>query len=247
MVAKTSPAILAAMFRRFQRRVYEAEGQRLSMREVSADLATKEARQPRAVDELAKPDVNALARWTNPKKPNWFIPISRVQEVAVALGASQNEVDALMLVRLKELAANNPQHDVLVCGAWVAQRVSRNMQLAPDEEAVLAAYRRAVEPAGGITLFGPTQLSRLSQFMHELTQEALREAADEAAFLEPGPGFSDEQLRLARDRAMQACAPRVKNVVTESTSATPARNVPRAVIIKELFARLRSTRDTDSK
>jgi hypothetical protein len=247
MVAKASPAILAALFRRFQRRVHASEGQRLSMREVSADLAVKEAMQPGRTGDDKKPDVNALARWTNPKKPNWYIPVGRVQEVAVALGATQNEVDALMLVRLKELAAHNPQHDALVCGAWVAQRITQNLRLAPDEEAVLAAYRRAAEPAGTLGALGPARLERLAQVMQDLVQEALKEDAAEAAFPDTGLALADEQHRIARARALQACA-RPSKIVDNPTAAHPrVRNVPRAVIVKELFARLRSTRNSSSK
>lgn len=247
MVAKSSPAILAALFRRFQRRVLDKEGQRLSMREVSADLAVKEAMQPCAGAEPKKPDVNALARWTNPKRLNWFIPVARVQEVAAALGASQDEVDALMMVRLKELAAHNPLHDVLVCGAWVGNRVARNMQLPTDEEAILAAYRNAVEPAGSLTIFGPEQLARLSQFMQDLAQEALREAADEATFSESGPEVPDEQMSVARTLARQACARPSRAVDDGPLLETPVRNVPRSVVVKELFARLRSSRDSRPK
>lgn len=247
MVAKTSPAILSAMFRRFQRRVQDTEGQRLSMREVSADLAVKEAMQPGGAVDNKKPDVNALARWTNPKKPNWYIPVGRVQEVAVALGATQNEVDALMLVRLKELAAHNPRHDVLVCGAWVAQRVTHNLQLAPDEEAVLAAYRCAVEPAGLLAVFGPAQQARLAQIMQDLVQDALKEAAEEAILPEAGLVLADDQHRLARARALKACARPTKVVDNTAAERPTARNVPRAVIVKELFARLRSTRNSSAK
>jgi len=247
MVAKTSPAILAALFRRFQRRVQSTEGQRLSMREVSADLALKGATRPDGESADRKPDVNALARWTNPKKPNWYIPIGRVQEVAVALGANQKEVDALMLVRLKEMAAHNPQHDALVCGAWVAQRVAHNLQLAPDEEAVLAAYRHALEPAGHLAVFGPAQQARLAQVMQDLVQEALREAAEEAILPDTGLAISEDQRHLTRVRALEACARPTKVVDNTAVERPAARNVPRAVIVKELFARLRSTRSSTAK
>ena len=240
MVAKTSSAILTALFKRFQQRVFEREGQRLSMREVSADLAIREGRKTPEPNLSRRPDVNALARWTNPKESNWLIPISRVQEVASSLGANQDETDALMLVRLKELAAHNPHHDVLVCGAWIANRVARNEQLPPDEAAVLAAYRQATAPAGRLVAFGTEQLLRLEQFMRQLTLESLAAEAQESS--DGGPIVTDMQMQVIRERAQSALAQRSSKPTKPAVPNAAVRSLPRAVVVRDLFRRLRSIR-----
>lgn len=201
MVAKTSPAILAALFRRFQTRTRAEQGFKISMRRVSEDLLVKERvrRHARAADApdgpAPKPDANALGRWTNPgDKANWFIPISRVPEVARLLGAGEGEVDALMMVRLNELVARDPEHDAVVAGEWVAKYVQRALALDEEEQAVLDAFRhsRAKTP---YTVLDDGRKEQVQAFFESLVQQHLNGLSDDA------PEFD------AVDVAFEALAP----------------------------------------
>lgn len=255
MVAKTSPAVLAALFKRFQRTTFAARGMKLSMREVSADLAVRDkvkeagtvkpgtAGDPSGGAAVPTPiDQNALARWTNPKRPNWFIPLSRVQSVARSLGASQSETDALMIVRLQELAAHNPDHDVLGCGAWIAARIACSHALAADEQAVLAAYRRATAPAGCMLIFEGKRLEELEAYLKDVTQATLRDAAQDAQETEDDQVLSAAERVALRSnaRAMLGTRDVAPSESAGKESSLPTRNVPRAVLVRELFKALRA-------
>jgi hypothetical protein len=174
MSAKSSPELLVNLFARFQRRAKAETGVKVSMRKVSEWLLA-----PPLQSVKRKPDANALGRWTNPGgRPNWFIPVGRVLDVARQLGASPEERDALMLARIAEIAKADPKHDVVVCGTWVAERVTEQHRLNDDEQAVLDAYRKscAVSPYRMMT---PNRLARLQHVLEELAREHLAELASE--------------------------------------------------------------------
>jgi hypothetical protein len=206
MVAKTSPAILAALFKRLHRRVPADARSQVTMRRVSAELL---ARQPatRSDGRALKKDANALGRWTNPgERPNWFIPISRAQEVAQMLGASQNEIDALMLVRLRELAARDPAHDGVVVGAWVNDFTQRALALDDEERAVLECFRASRVRSPYAVLDG-ARMARLQSYFNQLVQEHLNELGNEHAGAGLGgcddasDGAGGESHRSLRERA----------------------------------------------
>jgi hypothetical protein len=218
------------------------------MRQVSEELLSQTAATPAGNDQenaeaarpgaKRKPDVNALGRWTKPGgRSNWHIPVGRVIDVAHQLGATSDERDALMLARLTEIAKDDPKHDVLVCGAWVAERVSEQHQLDSDEQAVLDAFRktRAVTPYSMIT---PTGLAKLQGLFEELAQEHLAELAQE----QDGDGgaselSADDETRLRERRTAAMTALR-------ETKAPPKRptQVSAQVLARRFLRSLRNAR-----
>jgi hypothetical protein len=211
MSANTSPQLLANLFARFQRRAQAEAGVKMSMRKVSEDLLSpaasvvaksgNEASTPAGKKQRRTADVNALGRWTRPGgRHNWFIPIGRVLDVARRMGATEEERDALMLARLAEIAEQDPKHDVLVCGAWVAERVSRQHELDADEQAVLDAFRRsrAVSPYSTLS---SSRLAKLERLFGELAREHLAELALESADAAHEADMSpDDEARLRAKR-----------------------------------------------
>lgn len=215
MPAKSSPELLANLFAKFQRQVKASTGVTLSMRRVSEELlarpapgrgtASGESTVGDGTARTRKPDVSALSRWTKPSgRSNWHIPIGRVMEVTHQLNASTSERDALMLARLSEIAQTDPEHDVLVCGAWIAGRVSDQLQLDADEQAVLEAFRknRAVSPYSMLT---PSRLARLGAVFGEMAHEHLSELApDDDASPDDYSPADEARLRARRDATMAA-------------------------------------------
>lgn len=213
MPTKTSPELLANLFRKFQRRALASTGVKLSMRKVSEELLSQTAPENSAAGPGVRttaepalkrlPDVNALGRWTKPgTKRNWFIPVGRIVDVAQQLGATDEERDALMLARLAEIAEYDPKHDVLVCGAWVAERVAEQHKLDADEQAVLDAFRksRAVSPYSTLS---PSRLAKLQRLLDELAREHLAElvpdedlASETALELEANAGLHERRAAL---------------------------------------------------
>lgn len=191
MASKTSPVILAALFQRFQARSKAEIGVNISMRRTSEDLLVKERlrRSKRAAgasgapDDTAanrKPDANALGRWTNPgEKENWYIPISRVTEVAGLLGASQDDVDELMIVRLEELASAYPEHDAVVTAAWACDYALRARALNEDEQALLDAFRHSCTRTS-YRVLDATGREKAQAFFDNLIQEHLNGLAEDS-------------------------------------------------------------------
>lgn len=80
-------------------------------------------------------DRQLLARWTNPGvRPNWRIPLKRVEDVALFLGASKFETDMLMLARLEELADDGDRTGVVKAVSWAFDLAERAQS---DEERFL--------------------------------------------------------------------------------------------------------------
>jgi hypothetical protein len=132
-----------------------------------------------------------------------LIPIGRVLDVARKLSATPEERDALMLARLAEIAQVDPAHDVLVCGAWVAQRVREQMQLDAEEQALLDAFRKS-RAASPYTMLNSEALSRVSGLFDEIARMHMAELADEqqaGAEVDPAPG-NEEHLRDRKTRVM---------------------------------------------
>lgn len=244
MVAKTSPAILTAMFRRFARGIAEKTGTKVSMRKVSAELLSR----PRAtkgpgenpsakigaVGTVRKPDANALGRWTNPgAKGNWFIPIARVAEVARSLGATPAETDALMMVRLGELADNDPEHDVLVCGSWIATRVQAQLALDVEEQAVLEAFRKS-RTCTPYPVLDAGRTERVGQFFDALVQEHLDELKAEVDDQGEEPELTPEEHQSLRLRAEAA----VRRSAATSGPA-PRKDLSAEVVARRLLRSLR--------
>lgn len=215
------------------------------MRKVSEELLSR----PRASAQLGenqlakngagggsvrKPDANALGRWTNPgTKSNWFIPIARVAEVSRSLGASPAEADALMLVRLRELAEKDPEHDVLVCGSWIAERVHAQLALDDEEMVLLEAFRKS-RTRTPYSVLDAGRTERVARFFDALVQEHLDELKPEIDDQSEEPELTPAESQSLRLRAEAA--------VRRSTATSgPA---PRTDLSAEVVARrlLRSLR-----
>lgn len=146
--------------------------------EIIADRRER-SRLPESLSELSFnllsdcTDRQLLARWTNPgERPNYAIPLRRVREVARRLGASECDVDELMLARLTELeAAGDPT------GAWDA--VSWTMQLcqraiSPEQQYLLDLLHDAREgwaPQVDLTYLSNEARDELIGRLRELLRE----------------------------------------------------------------------------
>lgn len=236
MAGKSSAELLSGLFSRFQRRAKADTGVKVSMRKVSEELLSSAA--PHAPLEQAdgararrKPDANALGRWTNPGgRRNWFLPLGRVVEVAERLQASPAERDELMLARLHELAAAEPGHDVLTCGAWVAGRIIEQSRLDEDEEAVLAAFRRA-RAVSPYAMMSSDRTARLEAFFAGLAREHLADLAlDHAA--EEGADAHELDTANLRQRALAA-------VQSASTMPLKCEQVSAEVVARRFLRRLK--------
>jgi hypothetical protein len=225
MVANTSPAILLAIFNRFQRKSLKFEGVRWSMRSTSMDLGS-------STDKTLSKDACALSRWTNPgDKNNWFIPLARIPAVASKLGATTAELDDLMIARLGEIAENDPGHEALVAGEWVAQRVQKQLRLDEDEQAVLAAYRNSLSSSYAV-FDHAGRLAKMEAFFGAMNAELLNEFADEASEAESEVEPTADEIVQLRERAVRIFA-------KEPDTAEPATVLTPKQQAKRLLTRLR--------
>jgi hypothetical protein len=86
-------------------------------------------------------DAQRLARWSSPTgRRSWMIPLNKIAAVAEMLGATKDDADELMALRLADLEGHDPHDPAVVSARWALSL--RADSLTQDERHVLSVYRR---------------------------------------------------------------------------------------------------------
>lgn len=157
-----------------------------------------------------------LARWCNdkshvPDKPNWRIPIKRIQEACTALLATQEELDELMMCRVQEVMDDAEKPDIHALLYWMApliQSLASRPEVDASERMILDVHRKARDTVPGsehatmtkegcerlIPAFTDVWKEAVNDHLQELKAEADAEA--KAQLDEP-----ERDIKLARSKA----------------------------------------------
>jgi hypothetical protein len=186
---------------------------------------------------LSETDLHVLARWTNEaaheKRPNWRIPLTRVEALCKALDATSDERDELMVARLNELMAHDKSEDVPAVLHWLEpmlEEFSNRPAVTTLERQVLAVFNRAYEATEAAHHCpAPFELEDvLEEKMKQWLGAAVSAHADQLRAESEALGEETPEERAARDAKLASIgAKHQARRVIEAAKAGPPATTPR--------------------